>query len=660
MAFREVSVGEVHEVLRAWVGGAGLRTVAGRAGVDRKTARRYVAAAEAAGVVRDGDETQLTEEVIGQVVAAVRPVRPGGHGQAWEALEAQREQISEWVGKDLTVVKIADLLTRRGVLVPYRTLHRFCTEECGFGGGDRTTVRVADGEPGAECQLDFARMGPIYDPGAGRRRVAHALIFTAVCSRQVFVWLSFSQTLAAVIAGCEAAWRFFGGVFRVLIPDNLSPVVADADPVNPRFTVGWLDYAQHAGFATDPARVRSPKDKPRVERSVQYVRGNFFAGEEFVDLADAQARAERWCREVAGARIHGTTAARPAEVFAEREASALLAVPEAYDVPIFTRVKVHRDFHIEIGKALYSAPQAYLGQHLDVRADSALVKLFHRGQLVKVHPRQRPCGRVSDPQDLPRAQDRLRLTGSRSSPSQRGPARPRGGYLRRAAAGRSAALDQDAPALPAARADPPLRRGRGQHRLRPGTRPRRHRCHQDRLHAGAGHGEHPSTTANTAEPWRGPVRPRPRRVPSAPPGAHPGPRRRRSAVMTTTELLEALRAHLSDFELPQPNSVHLTPSLHTEPVTAQLPRHAPAHTGSALLAWADTLTHVTAEAWRVPSGETVHLSVTGRLPGGTPIRIYTGVVFTEHGIGAQLAPGAATTLPLATLRSPLPPRQVSS
>ena len=83
---------------------------------------------------------------------------------------------------------------------------------------------------------------------------------------------------------------FFGGVFKVLIPDNASAIVADADAVNPRFTAGWLDYAQHCGFATDAARVRSPKDKPRVERAVQYVRGNFFAGETFTGLADAQAR----------------------------------------------------------------------------------------------------------------------------------------------------------------------------------------------------------------------------------------------------------------------------------------------------------------------------------------------------------------------------------
>ena len=62
-----------------------------------------------------------------------------------------------------------------------------------------------------ECQIDFARMGMRVDSVSGRRRVVHALIFTAVYSWHMFVWLTFSQTLEAVIDGCEAAWRFFGG-----------------------------------------------------------------------------------------------------------------------------------------------------------------------------------------------------------------------------------------------------------------------------------------------------------------------------------------------------------------------------------------------------------------------------------------------------------------
>ena len=80
MAFREVDVFEVREVLRCWLSGAGLRTVAERAGVDRKTARRYVEAGQAAGLVRDGGAEQVTDALIGAVVAAVRPARAAGHG----------------------------------------------------------------------------------------------------------------------------------------------------------------------------------------------------------------------------------------------------------------------------------------------------------------------------------------------------------------------------------------------------------------------------------------------------------------------------------------------------------------------------------------------------------------------------------------------------
>jgi len=68
MAFREVDVVEVREVLRGWLDGGGLRTVAERAGVDRKTARRYVEAAQAAGLCRDAGLVAVTDELVGQVV----------------------------------------------------------------------------------------------------------------------------------------------------------------------------------------------------------------------------------------------------------------------------------------------------------------------------------------------------------------------------------------------------------------------------------------------------------------------------------------------------------------------------------------------------------------------------------------------------------------
>src|SRR5438552_2132783 len=147
MAFREVAVTEIREVLRAWLSGAGLRQVAAQAGVDRKTARRYVAAAVEAGLAGDGGLAQLTDELAGQVAQLVRPVRPGGHGRAWDQLEACRAQIEAQVKAGLPVVKIGVLLERHGVVVPYRTLHRFCVERCGFGRTDAARVRSPKDKP---------------------------------------------------------------------------------------------------------------------------------------------------------------------------------------------------------------------------------------------------------------------------------------------------------------------------------------------------------------------------------------------------------------------------------------------------------------------------------------------------------------------------------
>ena len=153
MAFREVDVIEVREVLRWWLDGAGLRTIAGRAGVDRKTARRYVEAAQAAGLTREAGQAALCDELLGAVIAGVRPARPNGHGAAWDLLAARKDDITKWVKDGLTIVKIEVLLTRSGTTVPYRTLHRFASEECGFRARG-TSMRVLDGEPGVECQID--------------------------------------------------------------------------------------------------------------------------------------------------------------------------------------------------------------------------------------------------------------------------------------------------------------------------------------------------------------------------------------------------------------------------------------------------------------------------------------------------------------------------
>lgn len=401
MSYREVSVIEVREMLRLWLEGRGFREVARLSGTDRKTVRRYVDRARACGLDRDGEACQLTDELLAAVIAGVRPSRPNGKSQAWETIDGQRAQIQAWLKQDLTLTKVHTLLGRRGVVVSYRTLHRYATTELGFG-QRQVTVPVADCEPGSELQVDFGRLGLLTDTEDGRRRVVQGLIFTAVFSRHMFVWPTYRQTLGEVIAGFEAAWAFFGGVFAVVIPDNMKAIVDKADATDPKLNDAFREYAQARGFAVDPTRIRSPRDKPRVERCVQYVRSNFFAGEDFQNLDDCRVRAEQWCGQVAGMRIHGTTRLRPAEVFATDELPQLKPVPdEVFDIPTWSHPKVAPDRHVQVARALYSVPGELVGKRLDARADAHTVKLYWRGELIKVHPVVGPGRRHTDPADLP-------------------------------------------------------------------------------------------------------------------------------------------------------------------------------------------------------------------------------------------------------------------
>lgn len=396
--FREVPMVEVREVLRLRLQDRSLREIVRLLSLDRKTVRRYLEAAGKAGF--DPGSGEISDEVVAAVVAQFRSGRRGWHGASWARLEGQHAFIQQQVKDGLTLTKIHTLLRRRGCDVPYRTLYRYSAAEFQIG-GVRDTVRVDDGEPGHELQVDFGRLGRVGLPG-GPQRLVKGLILTACVSRQQFCWPTYGETVAEVIEGFEEAWEFFDGVFRVAIVDNLKAVVDRADPLNPRLNPTFLEYAQARGFVVDPCIVASPTQKPRVERAVPYCRDSGFAGEHYPDIVWARRGMRRWCIEEAGGRIHGTTQRRPLEHFIEVEKEHLLPAPESrYDTPVHTEATVARDHHVEVLKALYSVPGNRIRQKVDVRADSKLVKISQRGQLVRVHPRQPPGGRSTFAEDLP-------------------------------------------------------------------------------------------------------------------------------------------------------------------------------------------------------------------------------------------------------------------
>ena len=402
MAYRELGVIELREVWRRYSQGEGLRAIARGLGADRKTIAKIVTAGAAVGLQRGA--APPTEEQLRQLVAHWRVTPVGRPAALPDRLAPYQSHILAWLADGLRLTKIHRRLREQGLAIPYSSLHRFAQAHCGFG-APTVTVRVADPPPGEAAEIDFGVLGLWSDPLSPARRRLYGLLITLAFSRYAFLWVCLRQDLTAVLDGLEAAWAFFVGVVRRVVVDNLKPVVTRADRYTPTLDRVFLEYAQYRGFVVDPAVPRHATGKPKVERGIPYVRADFFRSETFRDLADLQARAVVWCRDVAGTRLHGTTRRAPRVVFETEEQPTLLPLaPEPFDRPTWAHATVHPDHHIQFRRALYSVPTRYIGQAVDVRGDSRLVRIYHRGELIKVHPPQPPGSRSTDYTDYPAEQ----------------------------------------------------------------------------------------------------------------------------------------------------------------------------------------------------------------------------------------------------------------
>ena len=398
--YREVTMIEVREVLRLWQEHMPKKRIAAQLGLDPKTVRRYLRAAEAAGL--QAQSGIVSDEQLRDVLLALQPTGGRPRGDSWTRCHEQQEAIQRWLTSGLRLTKIRKLLARQGVLIAYPTLYRFAVEELQFGQA-ATTIPVLDGQPGEELQVDTGWVGWLTLPLLPQqRRRFRAWIFTAVRSRYRFVYPTFEETTARAIEACEAAWEFFQGIFKVLIPDNTKAIIAQPDALTPHVTLTFLEYAQVRGFQVDPARVRHARDKARVERAVPTVRDDCFAGEILATLEEARLHACHWCREEYGERRHSRTQRRPREHFEAEEHSVLLPPPTTpYDIPLWSTPKVARDQLAQVAKAFYSLPSSYKREVLSARADQQTVRFYYRNVLIKTHPRKPPGGRSIDPQDYP-------------------------------------------------------------------------------------------------------------------------------------------------------------------------------------------------------------------------------------------------------------------
>lgn len=397
---------DVVEILVHWYAGRSRNQVAESLGVDRKTIRKYLAPAVAAGMEPGGRpvaEAEWRELVAGWFPeladARLRQV-------TWPHIEEHRDYIAGQLQAGVTMATIHQRLSaEHGLACSPASLRRWVAanlpEDLRAG---RVTVLKDTPPPGEEAQIDYGKLGMWLDPDTGRKRSVWAFVMVLPTSRHMFVRPVLMMGQQAWTEAHVEAFAFFGGTPRRLVPDNLKTGVDKPDLYDPRINRSYAELAAHYGCLVDPARSRKPKDKPSVERPMPYIRDSFWRGrgEGFTSLRQMQAEAIRWSLEVAGARqCRPLDGAAPVKVFTALEAPALQPLPvQPFVLAAWSKGKVGPDIHIKVGKCLYSVPWKYMGKTLDARSTAYMVQFFLDGELVKTHV-MKPRGKQTDLADYP-------------------------------------------------------------------------------------------------------------------------------------------------------------------------------------------------------------------------------------------------------------------
>jgi len=255
--------------------------------------------------------------------------------------------------------------------------------------------------PGEEAQVDFGYAGKLRDP-QGKLRKAWVFCYGLSFSKLDYYEVVFSQEVETFLRSHVHAFRYFGGVPRVIKIDNLKSAVLEAHFYEPGYQRDYLLFARHYGFSPSPSRVRTPTDNAQAESRIKYVKSNFFRGREFQDIDECNRQLREWMEGVSHQRRHGTTKRHPREIFEQEERAKLQALPgEDYEMSLWVRRTVGSNCHVVFENNFYSVPSAFCGKEVTLKVTEGLLKVYeainplsqHEGRLLCTHPRLKGEGK---------------------------------------------------------------------------------------------------------------------------------------------------------------------------------------------------------------------------------------------------------------------------
>jgi hypothetical protein len=401
---KRLSMAEIDTILTLHQAGHSNREIATLLGMNRETIGKHLARAKAQNQPNaptgnalgdpgadplqcaggDNSADTMAEPPSVSIVSKARSTS----GTA-SACEAFHEQILAKIEQGLEGVRIQqDLAAEHGDAAPsYYSVRRYVAK---LRRSAALPFRRMETQPAEEAQVDFGVGAAVTCDGKLRRPWIFRIVLSY--SRKGYSEAVWRQTSEAFMACLENAFRHFGGVPRRLVIDNLKAAVARGDWYDPEIHPKLQSFARHYGTVFLPTKPYTPRHKGKIENGVKYVKRNALKARRFASLNEENEFLLRWETQVADQRIHGTTKQQVEKLFEQMERKELLPLPPER-FPFFHEARrvVHRDGHLEVDKAYYSAPPEYVGHRLWARWDSRLVRIFNdRWEQVAAHAKAEP------------------------------------------------------------------------------------------------------------------------------------------------------------------------------------------------------------------------------------------------------------------------------
>lgn len=246
--------------------------------------------------------------------------------------------------------------------------------------------------PGEQMQVDWANCGTIVVGQAVRRLSAFVAVLSY--SRMLYLEFTLSQCQEDFIRCHINAFRYFNGICRKVLYDNLKLVVLSRVGSDVRFNPRFLEFSGVYGFEPVLCNVARGNEKGKVENGIRYIRESFLAGRTISNWAGLQREARQWLDGVANVREHRTTREQPVARW-EREKAQLQALPcREYDASILRTGRSTHQALVSFDGNVYTVPPAWAYKTVTIRASEREVWIVCDAQEIARHPRNYDRGAV--------------------------------------------------------------------------------------------------------------------------------------------------------------------------------------------------------------------------------------------------------------------------